>query len=56
MRIKKEEEEMVSLLKSKKIIYDTWIENCTISTNGNGRNIVQISNRKYIEKHGSLSH
>ena len=40
-----------------KIIYDTWIENCTTSTDGrNGRNMVQISKRKYIEKYGSLSH
>ena len=40
-----------------KFIYDTWIENCTASTDGrNGRNMVQISKRKYIEKYGSLSH
>ena len=40
-----------------KIIYDTWIENCTTSTDGrNGRNMVQISKRKYIEKYGILSH
>ena len=40
-----------------KIIYDTWIENCTTSTDArNGRIMVQISKRKYIEKYGSLSH
>ena len=39
------------------IIYDTWIENCSASTNGrNGRNMVQISKRKYIEKYGIFSH
>ena len=38
-------------------MYDTWIENCSTSTDGrNGRNMVQISKRKYIEKYGSLSH
>ena len=40
-----------------KIIYDTWIENCTTSTDGrNGKNMVQISKRKYTEKYGSVSH
>ena len=36
-------------------IYDTWTENCIVSTDGrNGRNIVQLSKRKYIEKYGSI--
>ena len=39
-----------------KIIFDTWIENCTTTDGRNGRNMVQISKRKYIEKYGSLSH
>ena len=39
-----------------KIIFDTWIENCTTTDGRNGRNMVQISKRKHIEKYGSLSH
>ena len=38
-------------------IYNTWIENCITSTDGqSGRNVVQISKRKYLEKYGELSH
>ena len=34
-------------------IYNSWIENCIVSTDGrNGRNIVPLSKRKYIEKYG----
>ena len=41
----------------KTTIYNTWIENCTASTDGrNGRNMVQISKRKYLEKYSELSH
>ena len=44
-------------LESKQIIYNTWIENCISSTDGcNGRKVIQISKRKYLEKHGGLSH
>ena len=43
--------------KSQQTIYNTWIENCITSTDGwNGRNAVQISKRKYLEKYGKLSH
>ena len=42
---------------SKQTIYNTWIENCITSTDEwNGRNVVQISKRKYLEKCGELSH
>ena len=35
---------------SKQTIYNTWIENCITSTDEwNGRNVVQISKRKYLE-------
>ena len=35
-------------------ISDTWIENCIVSTDErNGRNITQLSKRKYIKKYGS---
>ena len=49
---------MVSLLKSKKLyMIRGFYQNCTTFTDGrNGRNMVQISKRKYIEKYGSLSH
>ena len=42
---------------SKQTIYNTWIENCITSTDGwNGRNVVQISKRKYLENYGELSY
>ena len=45
------------LLQTKQSIYNMWIDNCTTSTDGrNGRNMVQISKRKYLEKYGQLSH
>ena len=38
-------------------IYNTWIKNCITSTDKqNGRNVVQISKRKYLEKYCELSH
>ena len=37
-------------------IYDTWIENCIVSTAAsNGRNVVQISKRKYLEKYSTIN-
>ena len=42
---------------SKQTIYNTWIENCITSMDEwSGRNIFQISKRKYLEKFGKLSH
>ena len=42
---------------SKQTIYNTWIKNCITSTDErNGRNVVQISRRKYVEKYCELSH
>ena len=42
-------------LESNQLIYDTWLENCITSTDGrNGRNMIQLSKRKYIEKYGQL--
>ena len=43
-------------LQTKQSIYNMWIDNCTTSIDGrNGRNMVQISKRKYLEKYGQLS-
>ena len=42
---------------SKQTIYNIQIENCITSIDGwNGRNVVQISKRKYLEKYGEISH
>ena len=42
---------------SKQTIYKSQIENCITSTDGqNGRNVVQVTKRKYLEKYGELSH
>ena len=39
----------------KQNIYDTWIKNSINSTDGrNGRNLVKLSKRKYIEQYGTI--
>ena len=39
----------------KQKVYDIWLKNSINSTDGrNGRNIVKLSKRKYLEQYGSI--
>ena len=44
----------LGLLNSAKI-HNTWIENSIVSTDGrNGRNVVNISKRQFLQKYGEI--
>ena len=36
-------------------VYDTWLENSIVSTDGrNGRNKINISKRQYLQRYGEI--
>ena len=50
-----EKPEVVYLFEIKQKVYDIWLKNAINSTDGrNGRNMVQLSKRKYLEQYGSI--
>ena len=41
----------------KQKVYDTWLKNAINSTDGrNGRNMVKLSKRKFLEQYGKINH
>ena len=45
----------VEQFKIEEKVYDIWLKNSINSTDGrNGRNIVKLSKRKYLEQYGSI--
>ena len=50
-----EKPEVVYLFEIKQKVYDIWLKNAINSTDWrNGRNMVQLSKRKYLEQYGSI--
>ena len=44
-------------LEVKQKVYDTWCQNAINSTDArNGRNIVSLSKRKFLQQHGAITH